>query len=56
MRLDDMYDGELKERILRQEAVLRERLLPEIDWDETEDSSVIEELLGGSNIRHDDAN
>ena len=51
MRLDETYDGSLDQYILQQEAVWRERLLPELEWDEAEDSSVIEELLGSSGVR-----
>ena len=45
---------DLDELILAQEAVLRERVLPELDWDESEASLVVDELMGGSRIRGDD--
>ena len=50
--VDDVYDREMSERISAQEAVWQDRLLPELEWDETEDARVVEELLGRSNL-HD---
>ena len=46
MMLDGVYAGEVDERFLKQEGVWRERLLPELEWDETEESRVVAELLG----------
>jgi len=50
MIVNDLYDSDVAERVMKQEAVLRERLLPELEWDETEDARVVEELLGRSNL------
>jgi len=51
MMLDDVYVGDVDERFLKQETVWRERLLPELEWDETEESRVAAELLGRSDFR-----
>ena len=51
MMLDDPYGSDVNERILKQDAVWRERLLPELEWDETEDSRLLEELLNSSDVR-----
>jgi hypothetical protein len=37
---------DLDELILAQEAVLRERVLPELEWDENEASRLVDEVLG----------
>ena len=50
MMLDDVYAGDVDERFLKQEAVWRERLLPELEWDETEESRIAAELLGRSDF------
>jgi hypothetical protein len=47
---NDMYDSDAGESVMTQEAALHERLLPELEWDETEDARVVEELLGRSNL------
>jgi hypothetical protein len=49
MMLDDVHSSDVEERIRKHEAVWSERLLPELEWDETEDLRAIEELLGRSN-------
>jgi len=46
MMLDVVYAGDVDERFLKQEGVWRERLLPELEWDESEESRVVAELLG----------
>jgi hypothetical protein len=50
MVLDDVYAGDVDERFLKQEAVWGERLLPELEWDETEETRVVAELLGSSDF------
>ena len=48
MRLTRVNSRDLDELVLAQEAVLRERVLPELEWDESEESLLVEEVLGGS--------
>jgi hypothetical protein len=50
MIINDMYDSDVGERVMTHEAVLHERLLPELEWDETDDARVVEELLGRSSL------
>ena len=52
---NDMYDSDAGESVMTQEAVLHERLLPELEWDETEDARVVEELLGSPNLHGEPA-
>ena len=54
MILDDVYGSDVDEAFQKQEAALRERVLPELEWDESEDSLVVEELLGGPQMRSHD--
>jgi hypothetical protein len=51
MMLDDVYGSDLDEALRQHEAAWRERVLPELEWDESEDSLVVEELLSGSQMR-----
>ena len=51
MMLDDVYGSELDEILARQEAVWRDREPPELEWDESEASLAVEEVLGGSQGR-----
>jgi len=50
MMLDGVYAGDVDERFLKQEGVWRERLLPELEWDESEESRVVAELVGRSDF------
>ncbi|HKA43626.1 MAG TPA: hypothetical protein VKF40_16725 [Burkholderiales bacterium] len=40
--------ADLEELVLTQEALLRERVLPELEWDESEASLLVEEVVGES--------
>ena len=51
MMLDDVFGSDVDEALQKQEAAWRERVLPELEWDESEDSLVVEELLGGPQMR-----
>jgi hypothetical protein len=56
MMLDDVYGSDVEEAFQKQDAARWERVLPELEWDEGEDSLVVEELLGGPQMRsHDQA-
>jgi len=55
MMVDDVYDSEVDERMLAQEVVWQDRVLPELEWDETDELRVVEQLLGRSSIS-DEAN
>jgi hypothetical protein len=55
MMLDEIYGDDVDERIRNGEAALRERLLPEVEWNQADDSRVVEELLGGFNAGSDEA-
>jgi hypothetical protein len=50
MSLDDVYGRDADETILQRDAVWRERLLPEQEWDEAEDTRVVEEVLGRQDL------
>ena len=50
MMLDDVY-GTDKELTLRQEAEWRDGVLPELEWDESEESLMVEEVLRRSQPR-----
>jgi len=54
MMLDEVYGDDADPRIRNGEAALRAYLLPELEWNQTEDSRVVEELLGGFNSGGDD--
>ena len=47
MMLDDVNDSRLDEMLLKQEEVWRDRMPPELEWDESEASRAVEEVLGG---------
>jgi len=51
MMPNDVYGCDLDERMLEQEAVWRDRVLPELEWDESEEWLVVDQLLGGSRTR-----
>ena len=51
MLLDDVYGSELDEILARQEAAWRDREPPELEWDESETSLAVEEVLGRSRIQ-----
>ena len=51
MMLDDVYGGDVEEDLVTQDVMWRERVLPELEWDETETSFVIDDLLGESPAR-----
>ena len=55
MMVDDVSHREASERVLIHEAVWEDRVLPEQEWDETDELEVVEQLLGRSSIS-DDAN
>ena len=40
-------DSRLNEMLQKQEEVCRDRIPPELEWDESEASLVIEDMLGG---------
>ena len=51
MMLDDVYGSELDEILARQEAAWRDREPPELEWDESEVSLVVENVLGRSQMQ-----
>lgn len=51
MMLDDVYGTDTEELSLRQEAEWRDRVLPELEWDESEESLMVEEVLRRSQPR-----
>ncbi len=51
MMLDDVYGSEQDEILARQEAVWRDREPPELEWDESEASLAIEDVLGRSQMQ-----
>jgi hypothetical protein len=55
MMVDDVSDSEADESMLAEEAVWQDRVLPELEWDETDELRVVEQLLGRSSIS-DEAN
>ena len=52
--LDEAYGDDVDKRIRGGEAALRDRLLPELEWDH-EDSRVVQELVGSFSSAGDDA-
>ena len=48
MMLNNVNDSRLDEILLKQEQVWRDRTPPELEWDESEESLVVEDMLGGS--------
>jgi hypothetical protein len=54
MMLDDVYGSDVDEALQMQEAAWRERVLPELEWDEAEDLLAVEQLLGGLQMRSHD--
>lgn len=50
MMLDDVYGSDLDDVLLRQEAEWRDRTPPELEWDESEASLAVEDMLGRSKI------
>ena len=55
MTFDAIYGNDVEQRIRNGEAALRERLLPEVEWNATEDSRLVEELLSACNAGSDQA-
>jgi len=53
MMLDGVYADDVDESFLEQEAIWGERLLPELEWDETEETRVVAELLDSSDFDHE---
>lgn len=51
MMLDYVYGTDTEELSLRQEAEWRDRVLPELEWDESEESLMVEEVLRRSQPR-----
>ena len=48
MMLDDVYGSDFDESFLRQEAEWHDRTPPELEWDESEASLVINEMLSAT--------
>ena len=48
MKHDDAYDGDFDEIPPEQEAVWRDREPPELEWDESDTSLAVEDLIGRS--------
>jgi len=47
MMLNNGNDRRLDEILLKQEEVWRDRTPPELEWDESEESLLVEDMLGG---------
>ena len=45
--LNNVNDSRLDAILLKQEEVWRDRIPPELEWDESEASLVVEDMLGG---------
>ena len=50
MVLDDAYDSDLDEASLEQDAVWFERVPPELEWDESDISTAVADLVGVSRM------
>ena len=48
MKLDDMQDDDFDEMPPEQEAAWRDREPPELEWDESDASLAVDDLLGRS--------
>ena len=48
MMLDDVYGSDLDEILMRQEAQWQDRTPPELEWDESEATLVVDEMLGAA--------
>jgi hypothetical protein len=47
MVLDEAYDSDLNEASLEQDAVWLDRVPPELEWDESDISTAVADLVGG---------
>jgi len=53
MVLDEVNDSDLDEASLEQDAVWLERVPPELEWDESDISSAVSDLVGASRMPSD---
>jgi len=51
MVLDDTVRTDVEEAILSNEAHWLERMLPELEWNESEAALLVEDIVGGSQMR-----
>jgi hypothetical protein len=50
MVLNEAYDSDLDEASLEQDAVWLERVPPELEWDESDISTVVADLVGAARM------
>ena len=53
MVLDEAYDSDLDEASLEQDAVWFDRVPPELEWDESDISTVVADLISASRMPSD---